>query len=194
MALDPLATAPDLEARNIVVPDAVDADTLLASASSAVREAAGCAISEEASTVTFVVDDPCEFTLPFGPVTAVASVEVASVALTGWTKLGDTVRFPRGWTRRLPVEVTFTYTHGLPTVPDDIVDLVCGMVSIAATAGGAGSYGAGGRTHSVKLGDYAETFSIPEGTESPSPMALPDRTRDALAARFGSNVAVVRTR
>lgn len=187
MALDPLATTSDLEARNIFVPDAVDADTLLASASAEVRQAAGCAISEETSTVTFVVDDPCEFALPFGPVTAVASVEVDSVAVAGWTKLGDTVRFPTGWTRCLPVEVTFTYTHGLPNVPDDIVDLVCSIVAIAVGTG----YGTTERLQSFRLGDFSQSFTPTAGSDSPSPVALPDSVRQRLRARFGGSVAVV---
>ena len=191
MALAPLATSDDLDARGINVPSALDEDTLLASASSAVRRAAGCAISQTTSTLTLVADDPCELPLPFGPVTAVATVVVNGVTLAGWTLQGDTLIMPNGWTNVLPVVVSVTYTHGLPTVPADIVDLVCGMVSIAAAAG-AGVYG-GSPSSSIRLGDFAETYpTMPPGTEAPSPFSLPDATREDLRARFGANAAAIR--
>lgn len=189
MALDALATATDLDNRGIVLPDTVDGDALLASASAAVRDAAGCSITYGASTVTLVAQDWCDIDLPAGPVASVASVTVDSVAVTGWRKVGDKLLMPTGWTRCLPVEVTVTYTHGYPVIPADIIDLVCGMVAIAGGQSSAG-YGDAGRIHSVRLGDFAETYTNP--SDSPSPFALPDRVREALRARFGSNVAVLR--
>jgi hypothetical protein len=192
--LTPLATQDDLDDRNIVVPDDLNGDVLLATAADAVRDAAGCAITQETSTVTLVVDDyRSSFDLPAGPVTAVASITVNAVVVTGWRKVGDTIYMPTTWQPDcLPVEVTVTYTHGLPIVPTDIVDLVCGMVSIASAQDG--SYGGSALTHQIKLGDYAETAINPPGTESPSPFALPDSVRERLRVRFGASAAVVKVR
>lgn len=187
--LDPLASLGDLDDRNITVPDGMDAIALLNSASSAVREAAGVPISETTSTVDLVVEDWCGFDLPGGPVTSVASIDVASVPVVGWEAFWGTVTMPAAWTRTLPAVVTVTYTHGLPEVPADIVDLVCGMVSIAAAQ--SGSYGAAARSNSIHLGEYSETFNHPAGTDSPSPMDLPQGKRDELRARFGNSIATV---
>lgn len=197
-----LATTDDLDARGVVVPDTMDAEALLAAATAEVRDAAGCLISEAESTVDLISDGTCDLALPAGPVTAVTSVAVEGVIVPqatftngywsdGWRKSGNRILF-RGVRIVEPATITVTYTHGLATVPADIVDLVCGMVSIAAAAGA--DYGTGARSHGIKLGDYAETFETPPGTESPSPMALPDRTRLRLRARFGGSAALLRTR
>lgn len=191
--LTPLATSADLTARNITLPDGLDVDTALASASASVRDAAGCPIIQATSTVVVVVDDPCWITLPAGPVSAVASVSMGDVAVTRWTKVGDSVRVsPRAWPvdTCFPAEVTITYTHGLPTVPADIVDLVCSVVAIIGAQNG--DPGSGGKTTMLRLGDYTESFAIPIGTDSPSPAALPLSVRQALQARFGTSVAMVR--
>lgn len=189
-ALTALATADDLADRNITVPAGFDPDVILASATDAVRDAAGCPISVATSTVALVVDDWCEIDLPAGPVASVASVVVDGSPVTGWRKVGDTLYMPRRWTSCLPVEVTVTYTHGLTVVPKDIVDLVCGAAAIAMS----GEYGEHGRLASIKLGDFAEKYSRPAGADSPSPVALPDSVRDRLRARFGTSVAVLRVK
>lgn len=190
--LDPLATIGDLSDRGITVPDGMDPVALLNSASSSVRDAAGVPISETTSTISLPVDDWCSFDLPGGPVTDVASVLVASVPVVGWEAFWGTVTLPVGWTECLPVMVTVTYTHGLPEVPADIVDLVCGMVSMAAAQNG--SYGSAARSNSVHLGEYSEAFNHPAGTESQSPMDLPKAKRDELRARFGTSAVLIGSR
>lgn len=187
-----LATVIDLAARNITVPDAVDPDTVLASATDAVRDAAGCPISQTTSTVTLVVYDALVIDLPAGPVQSVASVVVGGVPVTGWAKIGDTVAMPYRWTTVLPVEVDVTYTHGLPIVPKDIVDLVCSVAAMGMPGGD--SYGAASRLGQFRLGDFSETYVHPAGTESPSPVAIPDAVRCALRARFNTGTTVVITR
>lgn len=201
MALDPLATAGDLTARNITVPSGMNADTLLASASAEVRDAAGCAISQLTSTIELVLDDwTCEIELPAPPVTAVSALSIDGAVISqstltsgvwsaGWRRVGDSILLNRV-DYCPPATATVTYTHGLPNVPEDIVDLVCGMVSIAAAADG--DYGSAGRLKSVRLGDYSEATDTPPGTESPSPFTLPDRTREQLRARFGNSVGTSR--
>ena len=189
--LDPLATTDDLTARGITVPSGMDAATLLNAASEEIRSAAGCPISQITSTVTLVVDDYCGFDLPAGPVTAVSAVVVDTVPLDGWVVNDNTITMPSGWTLCLPAKVTVTFTHGLPTVPADIIDLACGMVSIAANQGS--GYGSNTASSSVRLGEYAESATRAPGTVSPSPMALPDTVRARLRARFGNNVAAIAT-
>lgn len=190
--LDALASSEDLADRNITVPAGVSAAAILEASSSAVRDAAGCPISQATSTVTLVVDDPCEIGLPAGPVSAVTSVTVAGMAVTGWSKVGDTLYMPPGWTSALPVEVSVVYTHGLPIVPADIVDLVCAMAAMAFKDAGSGDYGSAALVARVQLGDFAESYVRPAGQESPSRLALPRSVRDVLRARFGAGAATIR--
>lgn len=192
MAFDPLATAADLADRNITVPDGVNAAVILQSATDAVRDAAECPITVATSTVTLVATDYREIDLPGGPVSTVASVALSDVAVTGWRKVGNSLLMPPRWTDCLPVEVTVTYTHGYPIVPTDIIDLVCAMAAMTFDADG--SYGSGGRLGSVRLGDFAESYVHPAGTDSPSPMALPDSVRERLRVRFGAGMASVNLR
>jgi hypothetical protein len=200
VALTPLATAADLSARNITIPAGMDSGTLIDSATDAVRDAAGCPIVVATSTVTLVLDHPCELDLPAGPVSSVATVVIDGVTIpqsvltdgiwgAGWRKVGDTLYFI-GQLIRPPTEATVTYTHGLPTVPADIVDLVCALVAMGAAQDG--EYATQSRTQSVRLGDFSETYTHPAGTESPSPFAIPDGLRQKLRARFGTAVALVR--
>lgn len=187
-----LASTSDLSARNISVPAGVDANAILDAASSAVRDAAGCPISQATSTVTLVVDDACEIGLPAGPVSSVASVTLNGSPIVGWTKVGDTIYLPPRWTDTLPVEVTVVYTHGLPIVPADIVDLVCAMAAMAFKDAASGDYGTGSLVTRVQLGDFGESYARPAGQDSPSRLAVPKSLRDALRARFGAGAATIR--
>lgn len=202
MPLAVLATTIDLDARNIAIPDGMDAPTVLDSASAAVREAAGCPISQTTSTVDLVADDWCTLDLPGVPVTAVASVAIEGVPLAasvltngcwsdGWRKSGNSLLFIGQWFE-IPATVTVTYTHGFTIVPSDIVDLVCGVAAIAF--GQNGDYGSAGRLTSVRLGDFAETYSPSASAGSPSPVAIPKTVRDALRARFGTSAGTLRMR
>lgn len=202
MALAPLAQTTDLAARNITVPSDMDATAVLASASAAVREAAGCAISSTTSTVNLIADDWCTLDLPGVPVTAVASVAVEGTVLApstltsgcwsaGWRLSGNTIVF-RGQWFELPATITVTYTHGLTVVPDDIVDLVCSVAAMAFQQDG--DYSGAGRLQSIRLGDYAESYNPAYGPESPSPVGIPKSVRDQLRVRFGTSTAALRMR
>ena len=190
MTLAPLATVGDLADRNITVPASMNAAAVLASASSAVRDAAGCLITAATSTITLIAEDWRELELPFGPVSAVDEVFAAGVPVAGWTKLGDTLLMPPRWTRYLPIEVTVTYTHGYPQIPADLVDLVCAITAQVFLTDG--DYGSGSVRTNIRLGDYSESFRLPAGADSPSPVELPDTTRERLRARFGSAAGVLK--
>jgi hypothetical protein len=193
MALAPLASADDLAARNIVTPDGVDVDKILASVSDSIRDAAGVPITQTTSTVAVPIFEPTKYLdLPGPPVVSVATVLVGGVAVTDWAKVGDELYRACGW-GCVPSEVTVTYTHGYVTVPADIVDLVCAFTSLAFAAS-EDVYGEASRTESESLGDYKRsTYRLTGVSElqNPSPVNIPHATRIALRARFGGGSAVV---
>ena len=200
MALDPLATTADLDDRTIAWTDQALAEKYLAVASAAIRDAAGCAISSVTSTVNLFADG-CgpELRLPGGPVTAVTTVILNGVTLTAGTHYAvrnEVLYRPGGWQSHglLPVPVTVTWTHGLPEVPEDIVDLVCRMTTSALNAASASDDGAGlatGNVMSERLGDYYVMYTAAQGVTE---MELSPRTKDRIRARFGVGAAMVQSR
>lgn len=197
MALAPLATEDDLAARNIVVPDGVDASAILGAVSSAIRDAAGVPITLATSTIVLPIYNPYErwIELPGAPVVSVASVVLAGSTLVqgvDYVKVGDEIFASRGWGTGV-AEMTVTYTHGYTTVPADIIDLACAFASLTFAATD-DSYGEASKVELESLGDYKRQFMrSPAGTaiRSPSPVDIPAGTRLALRARFGSGSAVV---
>ncbi|GHF73939.1 hypothetical protein [Streptomyces thermodiastaticus] len=198
MALDPLATVADLAARGLTVAASEQqvAATYLDVASTTVREAAGCPISQTTSTITLDGEASQWLALPGPPVTEVTSVVLDGKTVTDWRLRSGRLWRACGWSDRCePSEVEVTYTHGLPTVPSDIVDLVCRLAAaalIAYRAGGATGENLGSRPLiQERIGDWSGTYSY-----SPlmSEQELPDYERARLRARFGGGVAVVRSR
>lgn len=198
MALDPLATAADLAARGLTV-DASETAIVavyLDVASAAVREAAGSPISETTSTITLEGEPGQWLTLPGLPITAVATVELDGVAVTDWRLRSHRLWRAAGWTAcDGPSEVEVTQTHGLPTAPVDIIDLVCRMVAAALVAYRSEEGGAGLAADKVltseRLGDWAVTY----GNDGRiTEMDLPQYLRERLAARFGGGMGLVRSR
>jgi hypothetical protein len=197
VALDPLATVADLEARGLTVEpsEAAIVGTYLDVASTAVREAAGTPISETTSTIELEGAVGQWLTLPGLPISSVASVELDGVPVTDWRLRSHRLWRAAGWTGcEGPSEVEVTQTHGLPTVPSDIVDLVCRMAAAALVAyrsedGGAGI--AAGNITSERVGDYAVTY----GNDGRiTEMELPQYWRDRLEARFGGGAQLLRSR
>lgn len=194
MPLDPLATSDDLAARGITVPDAMDSDTLLASASAAVREAAGSTITVTTSTITIQGGDEEWLTLP-GPVRSVAAVTVNGAAVTDYTVIGDRLWRWGGWRVRLsyetsfllprdafqPSQVSVTYTHGYDECPADIIDLVCELVGQRA----AGGYDTDPRVTSEAVDDYRVGYD-----QTASSGAVSVAKRDELRARFSASAYV----
>jgi len=199
MALAPLATIADLQARGVTVADTETAvvNTYFDVASALVRTAAGTPITSTTSTIELEGDHDNRLKLPGNPVTSVASVTVDGETVTDW-KLASGSLWRRlgwravkwssyGWRADIePSSVVVTYTHGLPTVPPDIVDLVCRVVGQALV-----QYRAGDVTARVidmeRIGDYMAKYSDAEtGT-----LALSQAQRDYLAARFGTAPGVI---
>lgn len=129
MALDPLASVDDLEARlgralNDV--EAVRAVPLLRDASAGARREAGRPFTAAADETARVRVRSADLRLPKIPVTAVASIaDVDGNDLEFTYYGGDTVRLTfipaAGW-------ADVTYSHGYAEVPDDVTGAVCSAV------------------------------------------------------------------
>ncbi|WP_228979713.1 hypothetical protein [Streptomyces sp. DH12] len=199
MALTPLATVADLTDRGVTVDEAETTVvvTFLRVASAAVRTAAGVPISQTTSTVVLDGEPSPWLTLPGPPVQSVQAVTVDGDALdaTDYKLRAGRLWLGRGWSYRgEPAEVAVTYTHGLPAVPDDIVDLVCRiavttLVAYRSSPGGEGL--AAKDIRSERIGDY----SVQYGDDGRiTEMELPQYLREQLRARFGGGIAMVRSR
>lgn len=193
MALPSLATVADLEARGVTVSTEEETivTTFLAVASSTIRDAAGAPISETTSTITLEGSPGAWLHLPGKPVTAVSDVLIDGSAVPDYSLRSGSLWRLCGWqTGYGPSQVTVTYTHGLPNVPADIVDLTCRLAAVALSSQRSGSL----ETRPVvseRIGDYSATYAYDSlFTES----ELPDYVRSRLAARFGNGATVVNSR
>ncbi|MFB7225235.1 hypothetical protein [Streptomyces sp. NPDC056227] len=197
MALEPLATVADLAALGLTIEndELAVAQRYLAVASAAVRNAAGSPISETTSVVKLEGERGQRLQLPGSPVTAVTEVAIDGKTVTDWRLRSDRLWRHAGWTAPgEPSEVEVTYTHGLPEVPDDIIDLIGRLVAGAMASYRADDNGASLGTQvitSERIGDYAVTFG---GDGLATDMELPAYLRDRLAARFGGGVSTLRSR
>ncbi|MFD0773377.1 hypothetical protein ACFQZ2_05490 [Streptomonospora algeriensis] len=198
MALQPLATVADCEARGLAVTDGEASllETYLASATAAVRDAAGVPISQTTSTVTLEGRTSVWLRLPAPPVTAVSTVLLDGETVTDY-RLRTTDLWRRaGWQAVCgePSEVEVTYTHGMPTVPADIVDLVCRiaaqtLVAYRSSADGEGL--AAGAVTQERIGDYSVSY---DSDGAITELELSDRLRRRLRSRLGGGAGVVRSR
>jgi hypothetical protein len=191
--VDPLATVGDLVARDITVNGT--AATMLAVASSAVRGAAGSPISQVTSTITYTGWRYDRYLRLIGPpVTAVTAVEWGGTVIEDWRFVADGRLWRRcGWgVDDGPCDVVVTQTHGLPTVPPEIVDLVCSY-----TAAGIAASADGYETHAGKVAERIDDYSVTwaQGAEAVATvMEIPEGTRRWLSSMFGGSAAVVPTR
>lgn len=195
MAHDPLATAADLAARKITVgeDETALAGILLAEASAAVREAAGCPISEVTSDDVEVPGTRgCVVELPGRQITRVESVKIGGVTATGWLLRRDGSLYrAAGWLGPGGVwlPITATITHGLPEVPADIVGLVCSLTRIALAAsrqsdGGLPPLGMTAERMSNWQGSWEGSDTRPQHT-----IVIGAATRRDLRRRFGGSTA-----
>lgn len=186
MALASLATTADLSERGVVTGAMV---TALAVASAAIRDAAGSSISATTSTITVSAPGGKMLTLP-GPITAVSAVAIDGVTVTDHVVLSSGLWRSCGWGCG-PAPVTVTYTHGLATVPADIVDLTCNLAIAWLNHAAEGGGSTAGLTY-AKIDDAAEGYTA-EASGQVSPVYIPEVTRRWLAARFGAGAYVVET-
>ncbi|MFZ3494620.1 hypothetical protein ACODT5_15575 [Streptomyces sp. 5.8] len=197
MTLLPLATVDDLSSRGLTLLDGESfiVDTYLEVASTAIRDAAGGPISQATSTITLEGEADQRLRLPGLPITAVTLVKIDGVTVTDWRLRSGVLWRAAGWTAADgPSEVEVTYTHGLPAVPADIIDLVCRMTAAALAAYRSEPDGLGLAARDIRserIGDYAVTYG---DTGLISEMQLPDYLLERLAARFGGGAGVVRSR
>lgn len=198
MALPPLATVADCEARGLTVTaeEAPLLETYLASASAAVRDAAGVPISETTSSIVLEGRAEQWLRLPGPPVTAVSSVELDGEAVADYRLRTADLWRRAGWQVVCgePSEVGVTYTHGLAEVPADIVDLVCRLAAQTLVAWRSSADGDGlaaGDVRHERIGDYSVTYGDDGGVTE---LELSDRLRRRLASRFGGGAGLVRSR
>lgn len=206
MALDPLATVADLTALGVTVDPSETAvvNQWLAIASALVRDAAGSPISQTTSTITIEGEADRRLHLPGLPIQSVSAVAINGEPLTEWRLRSNALWRSCGWRypHCAPSEVTVTYVHGLPTVPPDIVALVCRLVALSLVeyrrAGNDGAETAAARTvASERIGDYSVSYAGVSGSAADSGegvMSLTGYQRNKLAARFGGGVANARAR
>ncbi|MFW7414754.1 hypothetical protein [Demequina sp. SO4-18] len=193
MALAPLATTADLDARRIDTSDMDLADALLASASAGVREGAGCSITAVTGTITLDGGARRSIGLPGWAVRNVSSVLWDGSAASDW-RLRDAALFrPAGWGDDYdPPELTVTYTQGVDECPADIVDLVCSLVAAGMVRAEDG-YDPRRGVSSERIDDYQISFTR-GADEVVAPMQLPEGTRAWLSVRFGGGVHVTQER
>lgn len=193
MALAPLATATDLSDRGIDTDDIAAVAAFLASASEAVRSAAGCSISELTATVALEGDSSRWLQLPGWAITSVDEVDIDGTVVTDARLASGRLWRRCGWQADCgPALVTVTYTQGLTEVPADIVDLVCSLVGAALAAMTDGGYAANTGLQYESIDDYRVGYATGNDAVA-SVMELPARTKQSLAERFGSAVAVTGT-
>lgn len=192
MALAPLATEADLAALKIDTSDAATTVLLLASASSAVRDAAGVPISRKTSVATLLTETSRRIELPGRPVHTVSSVLLDGVAIddyrlrgSGLWRLGCYWQLPGD----IPGEVTVTMDHGYTEVPADIVTLVCSLVAGGLAAVENGYDPKRGMSYE-RIDDYQYGMQTGDD-EIVDPFELPKRTKASLRARFSGGAHVV---
>lgn len=187
--LPALATTTDLVARGAELGGS--SETMLNVASSIVRGAAGSPIAEAGSTVTLTGWGESLLALPGLPIQSVSLVSIDGSALSAdaWKLTGGALWRRCGWGHEsFPVDVEVSMVHGLPEVPQQIVQLVCDLAIAGAAAAATG--GIDPRVMAEKIDDYSVTF-VTGADAVASVMELPRLTCSWLRASFGGGVGVV---
>lgn len=170
---------------------------LIRSASAAVIDAAGSPIISATTTLALPVFPGKMLRLPGLPISSVQSVTAQGVPVTGYVLVGAGLYRAAGWSDSGPTEVEVTYTHGLPSVPEDIAELVASMVIAGLYAfrieGAEGFALNNGKISSMGIDDYKESYATGDSVEAVTPMTLPSKTRRWLASRFGGGAGTVVT-
>lgn len=187
-----LADSADLSARGVDVSDTTLVNTMLAVASSLVRQAAGSPILEHTATVTWWALEVGEWLeIPVTPVRSVSSVTLDGEAVTDHKVVYGDLWRSSGWFTCEPVEVEATLVCGLPVVPEHIKQLVCDLAILGMDTASAGALDP--RVAIERIDDYSVTFASGAELVS-SAMSIPDATRLSLRAQFGRGVGSLRVR
>lgn len=197
MTLPTLASATDLSVRGVDVSNTELVDTMLAVASSEVRGAAGSPILAADVTVSwFLIErsfrDQPEFyvEIPVRPVTGLTSVLIEGDPVD-CRLVGNTLWRRGGWFVCEPTEITATLTVGLPTVPDNVKQLVCDLAILGMQTALNGATDP--RLITESIDDYSVTYAQ-GGERVASAMTLPVATKAALRAKFGGGAGSLRFR
>ena len=192
MALDALVAVADLDARGIDISDQALITELIASASAAIRDAAGSAITETTATIKLLTPTGRRLELP-GPVRSVSAVLLDEEPITDWVLRGDDL-WRESWQCRgdIPGEVTVTFVFGLTEVPADVVDLACNLIGAGVNHAAEGYEAKTGIAYE-RIDDAGIGYTQ-GGDAVVSTMELPDRTRRMLARRFGGSAVMVGSR
>lgn len=196
MALPNLAAVTDVEARGVFLDDDDVTTVMLRVASSVVRAAARGPISEATSTVDIWAQDADQYLdLPGKPVTAITAVVLDGATLTAnvdYRLVNDRLWRRCGWaTTYCPQLATVTMTHGLPNVPDWVVQLVCDLAIAGVRAAPSGARDL--RVVAETVGDYSVKFTE-QGEVVATAMELPTATKQALRKAFGGGVGMLTSR
>ena len=187
--MEPLATVYDLSDRGITAEPAALAESLLASVSAAVREAAGSPISLEESTITLAGSPSQWLPLNVYAPRVPSTVSIDGQGVTDYTLVDGKLWRQSGWvTRREPSLVNVTLEHGLDEVPADIVNMVCMFVAAGMSEAKSGFAKPRGRQY-VSLDDWREGFTTGD-REIVDPTELTDRVKASLRRRFSGSVTV----
>lgn len=195
MALPDLAVLTDLQARGVDTDSSAArttlAETMLAVASAVVREAAGSPILEVESTLSLNAWGGNWLELPGQPVQSVSAVTFDGTLLDAddYALDGGSLWRTSGWgCSAEPTPVAVTMLHGLPEVPEDIVNLVCDLAIAGMNAAPDGARDS--RVIAERIDDYSVQFA--QGAEQvASIMELPRATRLRLRSRFGGGAVAV---
>jgi hypothetical protein len=185
--MEPLATIEDLDALGISTTNTTLVESLLESVSSDIRNAAGCPISPVTETIHVTANREQYLPLPVKPVTAIHSVEIDGVPVTGWRLVDGRLWRPQGWSGYAPAIVDVNLTFG-QQVPKDIVRLTCMMVSAGVEAAKEGFNSTRGLTYE-SIDDSRVGYATGDN-EIVDPAGLPETTRTMLRNRFSGGVAV----
>ncbi|MBG0828551.1 hypothetical protein HS041_12305 [Planomonospora sp. ID67723] len=130
-------------------------EAMLARATARVRRAAGQQITSTTSTVRLPVDGGV-VTLPGAPITAVTTIEKLAAdggdEITDWEWDGRDRVTCVAWYK----DVNVTYTHGLATVPEELIELVCAIAARLGTSTGGGMETG---VRSEQIDDYSVTYA-----------------------------------
>ena len=182
--LPTLATLADLQASRVAYDDDSIALVMLERASAAIRDAAGTTITRATSTIRFATERSMMVELPVKIVTQIHQVLLNGEPVTDYRHIAGGLWLTRLWheTGATPGVIEVTLTHGLPTVPADIISLTCSLAA-AGLAAAAGGYDPGRGITYERIGDY-QYGKANGASELLDPFQLPDATRKALRKRF----------